>query len=74
MFNSEIISYALSKRLTGEAVLSALDKAIKVTNDCQPRRTFHSDQGRSYQMINYRKTLKIKENLSVDVKEGQLLR
>lgn len=38
MFNSEIISYTLSKRPTGEAVLSALDKAIKATKDCQFRR------------------------------------
>lgn len=58
MFNSEIISYTISKRPTGEAVLSALDTAVKVTNDCQFRRTFHSDQGWAYQMINYRKTLK----------------
>lgn len=73
MFNSEIISYTLSQRPTGEAVLSALDKAIKVTNDCQFRRTFHSDQGWAYQMINYRKTLKSKKIYQLMSRKGNCL-
>ena len=40
--------------------MSALDKAITITNDCSYRRTFHSDRGWAYQMKAY--SQKLKEN------------
>ncbi|HFU5457138.1 TPA: DDE-type integrase/transposase/recombinase, partial [Enterococcus faecium] len=40
------------------AVMEGLEEAIQTTNDCPYRRTFHSDQGWSYQMKAYRNKLK----------------
>lgn len=58
MFNREIISYSISKRPSADGIMSALDKAINITSDCQYRRTFHSDQGWAYQMNVYTSRLK----------------
>nr|WP_243721493.1 IS3 family transposase [Macrococcus bovicus] len=60
LFNREIISYRISGRLNSEAVLSALSEAIAVTDACEFRRTFHSDQGWAYQMGAY--TRKLSDN------------
>lgn len=60
MFNSEIISYQISKHPSAENIMKALNEAISVTNDCKYRRTFHSDQGWAYQMPAY--VRKLKEN------------
>jgi len=44
LYNNEIISYELSKQPTAQAISKALDQAIKATETCPYRRTFHSDQ------------------------------
>ena len=53
MFNSEIISYSISKRPSADGIMSALKKAIEITSDCPYGRTFHSDRGWAYQMKSY---------------------
>jgi transposase InsO family protein len=58
MYNSEIISYRISKAPNARAILEAQEEAIKVTADCKYRRTFCSDQGWGYQMKAYIKRLK----------------
>lgn len=58
MYNSEIISFSISKQPSAQNVMNALNEAISVTSDCRYRRTFHSDQGWAYQMKAYSHTLK----------------
>ena len=58
MYNSEIISYQISKAPNAKAIMDGLKEAIEKTNDCHYRRTFHSDQGWGYQMKAYVKKLK----------------
>lgn len=58
MFNGEILSYSITQTPSGVGIMSALNQAILVTNDCSYRRTFHSDRGWAYQMIAYSKALK----------------
>jgi Transposase and inactivated derivatives len=58
LYNLEILSYRISKSPTYEPIKEALEEAIEKTKSCKYRRTFHSDQGWSYQMKNYVKTLK----------------
>lgn len=58
MYNSEIISYSISKRPSSESIMNALQSAISITADCQYRRTFHSDRGWAYQMKAYTHILK----------------
>lgn len=58
MCNSEIISFGISQRPSAESIMTALNEAINVTNDCPYRRTFHSDQGWAYQMKAYVRTLR----------------
>ena len=58
LFNREIISYSIRPKPSAEGIMSALNQAIEVTNDCKYRRTFHSDQGWGYKMHMYRDTLK----------------
>lgn len=58
MYNSEILSYAISKRPSAQSIMRALNEAIDITLDCRYRRTFHSDQGWAYQMKSYTRTLK----------------
>lgn len=53
MYNSEIISYEISKQPTLEPILKALDKAIEITNINKDKRIFHSDQGWAYQLKQY---------------------
>lgn len=60
MYNSEILSYEISKRPTLEPILKALDKAIAKTKKNKEKRIFHSDQGWAYQVKQY--TLKLEEN------------
>ena len=50
MYNSEIISYEISKHPTLEPILKALDKAIEMTSINKEERIFHSDQGWAYQI------------------------
>lgn len=57
MYNSEIISYSISRKPSSQAIVSALTQAIEATNDCKYRRTFHSDRGWAYQMKVYNKML-----------------
>ena len=57
MYNSEIISYSISKRPTMQAILDPLKEAIKITSECKER-IFHSDQGWGYQIKQYTKILK----------------
>ena len=45
MFNGEILSFGISQKPSAENIMSALDEAITITNDCSYRRTFHSDRG-----------------------------
>ncbi len=52
MYNSEIISYSISKRPNYKAVEEALDKAIEKTKD-QKEVIYHSDQGWLYQIPRY---------------------
>ena len=58
MYNSEIISYSISKRPNATSIENAQLKAIERTADCSFRRTFHSDQGWAYQMNRYSQHLK----------------
>lgn len=58
LYNLEILSYRVSKSPSYEAIKAALKEAIIKTSDCEYRRTFHSDQGWSYQMKSYVKMLK----------------
>lgn len=53
MYNSEIISYEISKQPTPEPILKALDRAIEITNINKDKRIFHSDQGWAYQIKQY---------------------
>jgi len=53
MFNREILSYRISPNPSAQNIMSALKQAIEVTSDCKYRRTFHSDQGWTYQMKAY---------------------
>lgn len=53
MYNSEIISYEISKKPTLEPILKALDKAIEVTSVNKSEGIFHSDQGWAYQVNKY---------------------
>ena len=58
MFNGEILSYSISEKLNFKSISEALNEAIGITNDCNFRRTFHSDQGWAYQMNKYSNILK----------------
>lgn len=58
MFNSEIISYSISKKPNSQSIEKAQLEAINLTSDCPVRRTFHSDQGWAYQMRQYSQHLK----------------
>ena len=58
MYNSEILSYSISKQPSAMGIMTALEKAIHVTSDCPYRRTFHSDHGWAYQMKAYVNRLK----------------
>ena len=58
MFNQEIISFSITKTPSAAGVMTALNKAVEVTNDCPYRRTFHSDRGWAYHMKAYSSTLK----------------
>lgn len=58
MCNSEIVSFGISQRPSAESIMTALNEAINITNDCPYRRTFHSDQGWAYQMKAYVRVLK----------------
>ncbi len=60
MFNGEILSFGISQKPSAENIMSELDEAITITNDCSYRRTFHSDRGWAYQMKAY--SQKLKEN------------
>ena len=53
MYNSEILSYEISKQPTLEPILKALDKAIEITNKAKEKRIFYSDQGWAYQINQY---------------------
>lgn len=58
LYNSEIISYRISDRPSAKNIMDALNDALKITEDCPYRRTFHSDQGWGYQMYSYVHVLK----------------
>ena len=58
MYNSEILTYRISEKPSALAIMEALEEAICVTEDCVYRRTFHSDQGWTYQMKAYSHKLK----------------
>lgn len=53
MYNSEIISYEISKKPTLAPILKALEKAIEITSINKEERIFHSDQGWAYQIKQY---------------------
>ena len=53
MYNSEIISYEISKHPTLKPILKALEKAIEITSINKESRIFHSDQGWAYQVKQY---------------------
>lgn len=55
--NLEIVSFKVTKQPNGTSMLMALEEAIKKTNDCRYRRTFHSDRGWAYQMPAYQNLL-----------------
>lgn len=58
MCNGEILSYSIDKRPTAKNVMDAVNTAFEITSDCPYRRTFHSDQGRAYQIKAYSRRLK----------------
>lgn len=43
--NKEIISFSISPKPSAKGILEAENEAIEITNDCEFRRMFHSDQG-----------------------------
>lgn len=53
MYNKEIVSYKITKQPNGITIMEALADAIKASEQCPFRRTFHSDQGWAYQMKAY---------------------
>lgn len=53
LFNREIISFKVTEQPNGESIMKALNDAIKASESCTYRRTFHSDQGWAYQMQTY---------------------
>lgn len=57
MFNSEIISYSISRRPNYTAVEEALNEALEITKD-QKDVIYHSDQGWLYQIPRYVNKLK----------------
>ena len=57
MFNSEIISYSISRRPNYAAVEEALKGSLEITKD-QKEVIYHSDQGWLYQIPRYVNTLK----------------
>lgn len=73
LYNSEIISYRISKRPNAETIMEALGEAIERTKDCPFRRTFHSDQGWAYQMKAYSHTLKEKQIYQSMSRKGNCL-
>ncbi|MFV2048284.1 IS3 family transposase [Metabacillus sp. YM-086] len=58
MFNSEILSYGISKRPTLELALKPLEEALEIVKESKYRTTIHSDQGWHYQHNKWIKTLK----------------
>ena len=73
LYNREILSYTLEKSPSAQAIMSGLGKAIKETDDCPYRRTFHSDQGWGYQMKQYQATLKEKQIFQSMSRKGNCL-
>lgn len=61
MYNSEIISYEISKKPTLAPILKALEKAIEITSINKEERIFHSDQGWAYQIKQYTSKLEAEE-------------
>jgi transposase InsO family protein len=57
LYNREIIAFEISMKPNAISILKALKNAIELTDDCKHRRTFHSDQGWAYQMLDYIKEL-----------------
>lgn len=57
LYNSEIVSFMVTKQPNGPSMLEGLEKAIQKTKDCPYRRLFHSDRGWAYQMPKYQKML-----------------
>lgn len=53
----EIISYTPSDRPNEVSMLRGLEEAIRQSENCPYRRTFHSDQGWGYQMKTYQAML-----------------
>ncbi len=58
MFNSEVLSFQLSKKPSFKVIIEALDEAIERTKYCPYRTTIHSNQGWGYQMRAFVKKLK----------------
>lgn len=73
MYNSEILSYEISKQPTIEPILKALDKAIKVTNKTKEKRIFHSDQGWAYQKDQYTSRLEANDIIQSMSRKGNCL-
>ena len=72
LFNSEIISYTLSKSPNFHQITNMLQSAFqKIPNDS--RLILHSDQGWHYQMRVYQKMLKDKGIRQRYVQKGELL-
>lgn len=57
LWNMEILSYGISSNPSAQSIRTALQEAISITDDCEFRRTFHSDRGWAYQMKSYANTL-----------------
>lgn len=58
LYNLEIISFKISSQPNKITMMEGLVEAIKKTQGCQYRRTFHSDRGWAYQMTEYQELLK----------------
>ena len=59
LYNREIISFGIKKRLTLDLVMEPLDEAIEIIKDhASYRTTIHSDQGWNYQHNRWVRTLK----------------
>ncbi|WP_311482342.1 IS3 family transposase [uncultured Anaerococcus sp.] len=72
MYNSEIISYSISKKPNYAAIEKALYKAMQVTKD-QKEVIYHSDQGWLYQIPRYVNKLKNNEIIQSMSRKGNCL-
>lgn len=73
MFNSEVLSYSITKSLSSFGIIKPLNKAINIINDCKYQRIFNFDKGSASQMKEYSKILKYNKIRQSMLKKGNWL-